>query len=204
MKNTVSLKRWNMNAITVNDYSVAKKLDITEIFKNYRSKLQGFIRKRVRTNEDADDILQEVFFQLAETDKMMKPIDHLSAWLFTVARNRITDLYRKKKTESMPEFVNDDESEFSIPELKELLFENGLNPETEYLRSLVWEALDEALLGLPPDQRDVFEMHEMQGIPFKEISEITGEQVNTLITRKRYAVLFLREKLKTIYDELLN
>lgn len=193
-----------MNGITVNDYTVNQKLNISEIVKSYRTRLQGFIRKRVRTIEDADDILQEVFYQLAETDSMMKPIDHLSAWLYTVARNRITDLYRKKKSKSLPEFIGDDEADPGISELKELLFEDGLNPETEYLRSLVWKELNDALLELPVEQREVFELHEMQGIPFKEISEMTGNSVNTLLSRKRYAILFLRERLKIIYDELLN
>jgi len=179
------------------------KMNIPEIVKKYGDRLRGFIRKRVRSIDDADDILQEVFYQLAETERLMKPIDQMTAWLYTVARNRITDSYRKKKTESLPEIASDDDEEF-INDLGSLLFDNGSTPETELLRSMVWTELDKALNELPPDQREVFEMNELEGISFKEISDLTGEAVNTLISRKRYAVLHLRERLQTIYDELIN
>ena len=179
------------------------KMNIPEIVKKYGDRLRGFIRKRVRSIDDADDILQEVFYQLAETERLMKPIDQMAAWLYTVARNRITDSYRKKKTESLPEIASDDDEEF-INDLGSLLFDNGSTPETELLRSMVWTELDKALNELPPDQREVFEMNELEGISFKEISDLTGEAVNTLISRKRYAVLHLRERLQTIYDELIN
>jgi RNA polymerase sigma factor (sigma-70 family) len=177
---------------------------ISDIIKNYSKRLQGFIRKRVQNSEDAEDILQEVFYQLADADRLLKPIDQMAAWLFTVARNRITDLYRKKKTETLPEFLseNDDDSLFS--ELSNLMFDNGSSPEDEYLRSLVWTELETALAELPEEQRLVFELTEMKGLSFKEISEQTGEPVNTLISRKRYAVLHLRERLQQIYDELIN
>jgi len=179
------------------------KMNIPEIVRKYGDRLRGFIRKRVRSIDDADDILQEVFYQLAETERLMKPIDQMTAWLYTVARNRITDSYRKKKTESLPEIASDDDEEF-INDLGSLLFDNGSTPETELLRSMVWTELDKALNELPPDQREVFEMNELEGISFKEISDLTGEAVNTLISRKRYAVLHLRERLQTIYDELIN
>jgi len=178
-------------------------MNIPEIVRKYGDRLRGFIRKRVRSIDDADDILQEVFYQLAETERLMKPIDQMTAWLYTVARNRITDSYRKKKTESLPEIASDDDEEF-INDLGSLLFDNGSTPETELLRSMVWTELDKALNELPPDQREVFEMNELEGISFKEISDLTGEAVNTLISRKRYAVLHLRERLQTIYDELIN
>lgn len=177
-------------------------MNVSEIIKQYSSRLKGFIRKRVHSLEEADDILQEVFYELAETDRMMKPVDQVSAWLYTVARNRITDSYRKKKTESLPEFSDDDES--FVEELGSLIFDNGSTPETEYLRSLVWSELEKALNELPPEQREVFEMNELQGVPFKEISELTGDPVATLISRKRYAVLHLRERLQILYDELIN
>lgn len=183
---------------------MTQKLNVPEIIKNYANRLMGFIRKRVNSIEDAEDVLQEVFYQLAETDRMMKPIDQIAAWLFTVARNRITDFYRKKKTESLPEYFSDNYDETALSELSSFLFDNGSTPETEYLRLLFWTELDKALSELPQNQREVFEMHELQGIPFKEISEMTGEPVNTLISRKRYAVLYLRERLQFLYDELIN
>jgi len=181
---------------------VKEKLNIHEVIRNYESRLQGFIRRRVRTIEDADDILQDVYFQLADADRLLKPIDQMAAWLFTVARNKITDLYRKKKTESLPEY-NEDDDVFG-PELSGLMFDKGNNPETEYLKSLVWTELDKALEELPEEQRLVFELTEMKGLSFREISERTGVSVNTLLSRKRYAVLYLRVSLQELYDELIN
>lgn len=183
---------------------VKGKLNIPEVIKNYGTRLQGFIRKRVRTMEDAEDILQEVYVQLADADRLMKPIDQISGWLFTVARNRITDLYRKKKAESLPELLSEDDNDPAFAELRDLIFDNGSNPETEYLRSLVWVELENALSEMPEEQRIVFELTEMQGLSFKEIARHTGEPVNTLISRKRYAVLHLRQRLLLIYNELLN
>jgi RNA polymerase sigma factor (sigma-70 family) len=177
---------------------------ISDIIKNYSKRLQGFIRKRVQNSEDAEDILQEVFYQLADADRLLKPIDQMAAWLFTVARNRITDLYRKKKTETLPEFLSENDNDSLFSELSNLMFDNGSSPEDEYLRSLVWTELETALAELPEEQRLVFELTEMKGLSFKEISEQTGEPVNTLISRKRYAVLHLRERLQQIYDELIN
>ena len=183
---------------------VAQRLNITDIVKDYTIRLSAFIRKRVKRLEDAEDILQEVFFQLSEADRLMKPIDEMTAWLFAVTRNRITDLYRKKKPELYSEFENDDEDEFSEIELSRFLKVNENTPETEFIRSLVWEELATVLEEMPPEQREVFELTEFEGLSYKQISELTGEPVNTLISRKRYAVLILRERLKVIYDELLN
>ena len=183
---------------------MTQTLNVTEIIGDYASRLKGFIRLRVNSMEDAEDVLQEVFYQLAETDRLMKPIDQIAAWLFTVARNRIVDFYRKKKTESLPAYFSDNDDEDDVAELSSMLFDNGSTPETEYLRSMVWTELEKALSELPQNQREVFEMHELQGISFKEISDKTGEPVNTLISRKRYAVLYLRERLQYLYDELIN
>lgn len=191
------------SAVLIN-INVKEKLNISDIIKNYGSRLQGFIRKRVHTSEDADDILQEVYYQLVDADRLMKPIDQMAAWLFTVARNRITDLYRKKKAEPMPDFGSDSDDDGLVAELRDLMIDNGSTPEIEYLRSLVWTELDNALGELPEEQRLVFELTEMKGLSFKEISEQTGEPVNTLISRKRYAVLYLRERLQVLYDELIN
>jgi RNA polymerase sigma factor (sigma-70 family) len=179
------------------------KMNIPEIIKEYGGRLRGFIRKRVRSVDDAEDILQEVFYQLSEAERLMKPIDQIAAWLYTVARNRIIDSYRKKKTDPLPEIASDEDEEF-IEDLGSLLFDNGSTPETEYLRSMVWTELDKALNELPAEQREVFIMNELDGIGFKEISEMTGEQVNTLISRKRYAVLHLRERLQDLYNDIIN
>lgn len=184
--------------------TVKERQHIADIIKNQGARLQGFIRKRVRNSEDAEDILQEVYYQLADADRLLKPIDQMAAWLFTVARNRITDLYRKKKTESIPEFLSDNDDENLFAELRSLMFDDGSTPEDDYLRSLVWIELEKALNELPEEQRLVFELTELKGISFKEISKQTGEPVNTLISRKRYAVLVLRERLQLIYNELIN
>ena len=189
---------------TTMNIELAERAKISEIVNEYGSRLSGFIRKRVQRLEDAEDILQDVFYQLAEAERLMKPIDELTSWLFTVARNRITDLYRKKKPELLPEFYTDEDFERAGAELGELLANNGETPETEYIRSLVWDELAAALADLPPEQREVFELTEFEGLPFKEIAELTGAPVNTLISRKRYAVLYLRERLSVLYDELIN
>ena len=182
--------------------NVASNINITEIVKKYSNRLRAFIRMRVRTVEDADDVLQDVFFQLAESDRLLKPIDQMVSWLFTVARNRVIDLYRKKKAESFP-LLSDDDDMNIVDEIRELIFDNGSTPETEYLRSLVWTKLDIALPELPPEQKMVFELSEINGLSFKEISVQTGLPVNTLISRKHYAVMHLRERLKSLYDDLL-
>ena len=186
------------------EIQVAQKLNVSAIALEYSNRLAAFIKKRVNRTEDAEDILQEVFYQLAEADRLMKPIDQIAGWLFTVARNRITDLYRKKKTDFLPEQYADDDEEYVIEELGELLIDESDNPETEYIRSLVMDELNSALDELPAEQREAFELTEFQGLSFKEISEKTGEPVNTLISRKRYAVLYLRERLKILYDEIIN
>jgi RNA polymerase sigma factor (sigma-70 family) len=184
--------------------NLTQKEHISAIIKNYGNRLKGFIRKRVNSIEDAEDILQDVFYQLAEADLLMKPVEQVSAWLYTVARNRITDLYRKKKPEPMSDFLYDDGDDDAVTELSELLYDTGSTPETQYLQTLIWEELEKALSELPEEQRMVFELNELNGISFNEIAELTGQTVNTLISRKRYAVLHLREKLKTLYNELVN
>ena len=176
-----------------------EKKNITQIVAEFSNRLFAFIKNRVTNTEDADDILQDVFYQLAGNTR---PVEQLSSWLFTVARNKITDSYRKKKSESLEDiFVNDEEDEFSWDEI---LFSSGDNPESKYMRSLVWPALQDALDELPYTQKDAFVMHELEDISFEEMSKITGVPVATLITRKRYAVLHLRERLEILKNELLN
>ena len=183
---------------------MAQKLNISDIVKTYSSRLAGFIRKRVENAEDAEDILQDVFYQLAEADRLMKPIEQLTAWLFTVTRNRITDRYRKKQPDLFTEFYSDEEEEQAVEEFGAILADDQDSPETEYIRTLVREELANALEDLPPEQKAVFEWTEFEGKSYKEIAEQTGEPVNTWISRKRYAVLYLRERLQILYDELIN
>ena len=175
------------------------KNNITQTFKAYSRRLLSFIKKRVADARDAEDILQDVFYQFAGNTK---PIEQLTAWLFTTARNKIKDNYRKKKPELLDDiFIQEDESDFSW---HEVLFSDNNTPESEYLRSLFWTTLQAALDELPPEQKNIFILHEMEGMPFKFIAEQTGETINTLISRKRYAVLHLRERLNVLRDELIN
>lgn len=150
---------------------------------------------------DAEDILQDVFFQLVTSYSVTEPIERLTSWLFTVAKNKIIDWYRKRRTESLP--IREDDVRGPLT-LEEILFDPTQNPEEVYARSLVWTELADALDELPEDQRRVFVMHELEGRGFKEIAEITGENMNTLLSRKRYAVLFLRERLQDLYNEFQN
>lgn len=178
----------------------ARRNTITEVINTYSHRLMGFIRKRVRNEADAEDILQDVFYQFIGNTK---PIEQLTAWLFTVTRNKITDRQRKHKPELLEDLYTeaDDESMFNWTDL---FFDERNNPETDYLRNLFWEALHNALNELPPAQREVFILNEIEGIPFKTIAEQSGETINTLLSRKRYAVLHLRERLGSLRDELLH
>ena len=174
---------------------------ITDTIQEYSRRLLGFIKQWVSGNEDAEDILQDVFYQFAGSTE---PIEQVGSWLFTVARNKIIDKYRKHKMPLADDvFGNSDTDEESF-DWKEMLLAADTNPETEYLRNLFWEELQVALQELPSEQRDVFVMNEIDGIAFKDIAEQTGVSVATLISRKRYAVLHLRERLQVLKDELLN
>lgn len=173
---------------------------IAEAFAREQARLWSFIRRRVPDREDAEDILQEVFYELIETYRMMKPVERVGAWLFAVARNRITDLFRRRKSASLSEPVATLEDGGEIA-LEDLLPSADAGPEAAYARSVLLDLLDEALEELPREQREVFLAHEMEGRSFKEIAAQTGVGVNTLLTRKHYAVLHLRERLRTIYED---
>ncbi len=164
-------------------------------------RLFSFIRKRVRSEEDAEDILQDVFYQLASTDSVAEPIEQLTSWLFTVARNKIIDWYRKKKPDAIPVETPDDDVRLG---LSDLLLDPRQNPDDVYSRTILWDAFEDALEDLPDNQREVFVMNEFEGRSFKEIASLTGEPINTLLSRKRYAVLYLREQLQEFYNELFN
>ncbi len=180
------------------------KINVSEIFKKYQAQLKSFIAQRVTVKEDREDILQDVFYQLLKTDPVATPIQQISAWLYTVTRNLIIDRKRKHREEEIPQIQTEEGEIFILKEVSGYLFDTDNSPEKEYMRSLVWEELGNALSELPEEQRIVFELNELQNIPFKEISDNTGISVNTLISRKRYAILYLREKLYNLYEELLD
>jgi RNA polymerase sigma factor (sigma-70 family) len=176
---------------------------ISEVVKREQSRLRNFIRRRVPDSRDAEDILQEVFYELVEANRLLMPIEHITGWLFRVARNRIIDLFRKKEPESLGDAAlhgRDDEDD-GLLQLEDLLPSPDAGPEALYARNLLLDQLDEAVDELPKEQRDVFVAHELEGRTFKEMAAATGVSVNTLLSRKRYAVLHLRERLQSIYDE---
>ena len=186
----------NINALMAEE----RGRNIAGIIGDYSKRLLGFIRKRIGNDADAEDILQDVFYQLAGNTQ---PIEQLTAWLFRVARNRIVDVQRKHKPELLDDLYpssNEDE----MLGWTDLLSDLDDTPETSYLRSLFWETLNTALDELPAEQKQVFVLNELEGVSFKEIAEQTGVTVNTLLSRKRYAVLHLRERLQVLRDELSN
>jgi len=174
---------------------------ISEIVAKERSRLRNFIRRRVPDPADVEDIVQEVFYELVEANRLLMPIEHVTGWLFRVARNRITDLFRKKKPESFSDRrVEGEEGE--LLQLEDLLPSTDAGPEALYIRNTLLEELELAIDELPEEQREVFIAHELDGRTFKEMAAETGVSVNTLLSRKRYAVLQLRQRLRDIYDEL--
>src|ERR1017187_2214865 len=171
---------------------------IAEAVERDKPRLRSFIRKRVLDIGDAEDVLQDVFYELTAAYRMMKPAEQVTAWLYRVARNRITDLFRRKKAVSLNEPVD---GEDGVGELEDLLPSPDAGPDALYARGVLLEALDEALNELPEEQREVFVAHELMGRSFKEISDETGTSVNTLLSRKRYAVLHLRERLQELKED---
>ena len=173
---------------------------ISEVVKREGSRLRNFIRRRVADPRDAEDVLQDVFYRLVEANRLLMPIEHVTGWLFRVARNRITDLFRKKKPELFSDAAIEDEEGEAL-QIEDLLPSPDAGPEALYFRNLLLDELELALEELPEEQREVFVAHELEGRSFKELADETGVSVNTLLSRKRYAVLHLRERLQTIYDE---
>src|SRR5437588_3257044 len=176
---------------------------ISEIFAEERSRLRNFIRRRVADSRDAEDILQEVFYKLWEANSLLMPIDHVTGWLFRVARNSVVDLFRKQKPERFSDNSVADEDD-ELPQWEDLLPSPDAGPEALYVRRVLLDELELALDELPDEQREVFVAHELEGRSFKELSAESGVNVNTLLSRKRYAVLHLRERLQNIYDEFTN
>jgi RNA polymerase sigma factor (sigma-70 family) len=173
---------------------------IAEVVTRERPRLLSFIRRRVADPGDAEDILQDVFYALVEANRLLMPIDHVTAWLFRVARNRIIDLFRRKQPERLGATVGGDADDERLP-LEDLLPANDADPEALYARAVLLKELEAAIDNLPREQRHVFVAHELEGRSFKEIAGETGVSVNTLLSRKRYAVLHLRKRLRRIHDD---
>jgi len=184
--------------------TAAEQAYLEQFVQEEQGRLLGFIRKRVDNEEDARDIMQDVFYQLTSGFEDIRQVRSLSSWLFTVARNRITDHYRKKKALRLDDQVltvgqGSDDGPLM---LEDILPSLSRSPEEELMREVIWETIEEALDQLPEAQRDVFVLNEFEDMSFKEISALTGEGVNTLLSRKRYAVTYLREQLKNLYKQI--
>jgi RNA polymerase sigma factor (sigma-70 family) len=178
---------------------------ISEAVARERGRLRNFIRKRLPDEEDVEDVLQDVFYELVEAYRLMKPIEEVGAWLFQVARNRIVDLFRKRRPEAVGGRRTDREAgDDEPPRPEELLPSAEAGPESAYARGVLLEELASALDELPEEQREVFVAHELEGRSFKQIAAATGVKVNTLLSRKHYAVLHLRRRLQAIHDEYAN
>ena len=190
MKDAASLERM----------SLEQDRRISEVVKREQSRLGNFIRRRVPDPRDAEDILQEVFSELVEANRLLMPIEHVTGWLFRVARNRITDLFRKKKPERFSDAAVAGDGE-ELLHFEDLLPSPDAGPDALFARSVLLEELEFALDELPAEQREVFVGHEVEGRSFKEMAAESGVSINTLLARKRYAVLHLREQLQSVYDE---
>jgi RNA polymerase sigma factor (sigma-70 family) len=173
---------------------------ISEVVTREQSRLRNFIRRRVPDPRDAEDILQDVFYELVEANRLLMPIDHVTGWLFRVARNRMVDLFRKRQPESFSDTAVE-EKDGELLQLEDLLPSPNAGPETLYMRNLLLDELELAIAELPKVQREVFVAHELEGRSFKQIAAATDVSVNTLLSRKHYAVLHLRQRLQNIYDE---
>ena len=183
--------------------TVEQDRQISDVIAEQGSRLRSFIRRRVPNEADVEDLLQEVYFELLEAGRLLKPIDYVTGWLFRVARNRITDFFRKKRPESFADVAVENE-QGELLEIEEVLPSPDAGPEALYIRSVLLDELKSALAELPAEQREVFLAHEMEGRSFKELAAETGVSVNTLLSRKRYAVLHLRARLQSIHDEFMT
>jgi len=185
-------KRW---AMAEQDQRISEAID------REQSRLRNFIRRRVADREDAEDVLQDVFYELVEAYRLMKPVEQVTAWLFRVARNRITDLFRRRQREALRDQPPAATENGGMLQLEDLLPSPDAGPDAAYARGVLLEELDAALDELPDEQREAFIGHELKGYSFKELAAQTGVSVNTLLSRKHYAVLHLRRRLQAIHDE---
>ncbi len=200
MNDAASLGQARLGPTSLERMTLEQDQRISDVVKREQSRLRNFIRRRVPDPLDADDILQDVFYELVEANRLLMPIEHVGGWMFRVARNRITDLFRKKKPEAFSEadFLGEDGAMLRI---EDLLPSPDAGPDALYARNMLLDELETALDELSEEQREVFVAHEMEGRSFKELSAESGIGVNTLLSRKRYAVLHLRERLQSVYDE---
>jgi RNA polymerase sigma factor (sigma-70 family) len=190
-----------MDAALSNEWRMSEQDQrISDAIARDEPRLRNFIRRRVADRADAEDILQDVFYELVEANRLLMPIDHVTGWLFRVARNRIIDLFRKKRPETFSEIDAASEDDERLP-LEELLPSPDAGPDALYARNVILQELEAAIDELPEEQRSVFVAHELEGRSFKEIAAQTGLSLNTLLSRKRYAVLHLRERLQDVYEE---
>jgi RNA polymerase sigma factor (sigma-70 family) len=174
-----------------------------QTFVSFRQRLLNFIRGRVNRVEDAEDILQDVFYQYTRVNDLVNPIENISAWLYRAARNKIIDYRRKKKEEPLPASYDEDVDEYIFDEIADIIYGDEATPEIEMLRSLVFEEIQTALAELPEEQREVFEMTELLGYSVKETAEKTHTPVNTVLSRKHYAVKYLRKRLEELYGDVM-
>jgi len=188
---------------SLNRMALEQDQRIADVVNREQSRLRNFIRRRVPDPLDAEDVLQDVFYRLVEANRLLMPIEHVTGWLFRVARNRITDLFRKKEPKNFSEIELEDE-EGALLRFEDLLPSPDAGPEALYARNVLLGELQQAVAELPKEQRGVFVAHELDGRSFKELSAETGVSVNTLLSRKRYAVLYLRERLQRVYDEFME
>jgi RNA polymerase sigma factor (sigma-70 family) len=191
-----------MNALAI-DMMREQDRQISEVVERQRLRLRNYIRQRVADPSDVEDILQDVFFELVEAYRLMKPIEIAGAWLFQVARNRIIDAFRKKRPQPFADLAVRSEEDESLS-IEEFLPSTESGPEAAYARSLLLEELEATLDELPQEQREVFIAHEIDGTSFKKLADETGLSINTLLSRKRYAVLHLRRRLRAAYEEFLS
>jgi len=175
-----------------------------EIFRQYSQRLLKFILGKVSLFEDAEDILQDVFYQFSRIDGLANPVENTAAWLYRSARNRIIDQYKKGKESPLPASYDEEEDEYIIDEIADILFGEEAGPETDYLRSLILQEVETALTDLPKEQREVFELSELYGTPVKEIAKKTGVPENTVLSRKHYAVKRLRKRLRELYCDVMG
>ena len=178
-------------------------MQIENLFRTDRKKFLGFIRQRVRSHEEAEDILQDVFTNvIAASAHVEKPIENVASWVFTAVRNKIIDSYRKKRTDNFSDMQTPGQIEDGMDSFENFIADLSYSPETDLVRRTIWSEVQKGLAELPDEQREVFEKNEFEGVSFREMSELTGVNINTLLARKRYAVLHLRSRLEMLYTAL--